>query len=303
MNKSAITLAAVLCGFTLPSHAQLYDPSLVAWYKFDESAGAAIAANSVAGSSSGAIQSGVTTGLAGISGNAYQFNGVATTGFVDMGNASFLSLLTSAGQLTFSAWINTTDTAGNRNTVLSAGNTTPYRTYTDLGVGRLNDTTPTPGELVATARNRPTGTADVGDQATGILDLDNPINDGQWHHIAMTVNTTANEIVLYVDGVQRGTQTMTTDAISSLNYFQIGRLTRNNSTTGSNVQHIDPYLGLIDDVQIYDAALTAGQIAWLHDNPGQALAAVPEPAEWSILVAGGLAFIVFGRRKRTTTCA
>src|SRR5690606_4669793 len=97
------------------------------------------------------------------SGNAYQFNNsAADTGIVDMGNASFFAAITTSGQLTFSAWVKTNDTTGNRNTVVFAGDNTASTVYADLGVaaGAVGF------EGAATARNRPSGSGAA--QQTGI---------------------------------------------------------------------------------------------------------------------------------------
>lgn len=83
--------------------------ALIAHYKFDEAANATVAADS-AGGNPGAIQSGVTTGSTGISGNAYSFDG-SDDAFVDMGDASFIfSIVESGGSslnnFSFSGWVN-----------------------------------------------------------------------------------------------------------------------------------------------------------------------------------------------------
>jgi MYXO-CTERM domain-containing protein len=256
--------------------------ALIAYYKFDEGAGATIAANQVAGSS-GAIGSAVTTGVAGISGNAYSFGGATATqaDIVDMGNASFFSAVTASGQLTLSAWVKTTDTTGNRNAAIFAGDDTSSNVYTDLGVaagqaGFLGS---------ASARNRPAGAATPAQQ-TGIYSspVVAPVNDGVWHNLVMTVNLSTANLSLYVDGVLANTQTMASPSFPSFNNFEIGRLGRSAPT--------DPYQGLIDDVQVYDQALSLSDVQFLFANPGTS---VPEPGAFAL---AGLGLLSLVRRRR-----
>ncbi|MES2659063.1 MAG: PQQ-dependent sugar dehydrogenase [Verrucomicrobiota bacterium] len=236
------------------------DAALVGHYKFDEAAGAAIALNQVAGSSTGAVGSAVTTGVAGISGNAYRFNNSnAQAGIVDMGNASFFPAFTASGKLSFSAWVKTNDTTGNRNTAVFAGDNTAANVYADLGVaagqaGFLGS---------ASARNRPGGAAAA--QQTGIFSSPAvaPVNDNAWHHLVMTVDLSSAKLDLWVDGVLANTQAMAVANLPVFNNFEIGRLGR--------ATPADPFDGFIDDVQVYDHVLSQSQVEYLHGNPGLAV--------------------------------
>ena len=276
MKSQILPIAACIFALAIPARA-----ALVAHYKFDESAGASIAANELAGST-GAVGSAVTTGVAGISGNAYSFGGASATqnDIVDMANASFFSAITTSGQLTISTWVNTTDTTGNRNTAVFAGDNTSNSVYADLGVaaGQAGF------EGSASARVRPVGASSA--QQTGIFSSPaaSPVNDGNWHNLVMTVNLSTSNLSLYVDGVLTSSQTMTNPLFPIFNNFEIGRLGRSSP--------VDPYQGLIDDVQVYDQALTANEVEFLFNNPG---VAVPEP---SALALAGLGMIALLRRRR-----
>jgi hypothetical protein len=52
--------------------------------------------------------------------------------------------------------------------------------------------------------------------------------------------------------------------------------------------NVGTYDGLIDDVQLYDTALTQPQIQLLYDNPGQNLTTIPEPASAALLILGAM---------------
>ncbi|MES2477281.1 MAG: PQQ-dependent sugar dehydrogenase [Verrucomicrobiota bacterium] len=241
------------------------DAGLLAHYAFDEAQGATTALNQVPGSSTGAVGSAVTTGVAGISGNSYRFNNsAAATGIVDMGEASFFTNLTTSGKMTLAAWVKTTDTTGNRNTAVFIGDDTATNVYADLGVAAGQA-----GFLgAASARCRAVGANPV--QQTGIFSSPTvpPVNDGEWHHLVMTVNLSTSTLALWVDGILANTQLMGTAAFPQFKNFEIGRLGRGTP--------VDPFDGYIDDVQVYDEALSQSQVEYLHAHPGVSLnGAVP----------------------------
>ena len=289
--KRILLIATSLCGLALSSQG-----ALIAHYTFDEDPGAAFAVDTLGGTS-GAVGLSVNTGLLGISGNAYEFTDTTTqAGIVDMGNASFFAGptgLNASTQLTFSVWVSTIDSDANRNTVLYAGSDTVTNSYIDLGVSGENgaQTVPTNPSVdgAASARNRPVGAS--GAQATGLFSSPTTVDDGLWHHLAMTIDRSpGGTLKLYVDGVLSGTQNLTTLAFPAFNNFEIGRLGRFNGSFAPT----DYYGGLVDDVQVYNVALAPSDIAFLHDNPG--LAVVPEPSTLALAGLGLLA--ITGRRKR-----
>ena len=271
MNRHLLSLATGLFSLTAASHA-----ALIAHYKFDEAAAATTALNAVAGSSTGTVQAGVTTGVAGISGNAYQFND--STGFVEMGSANFLPAINASGKLTMSAWINTAATTGGRNVAVFAGLDTSSQTYTDLGYSGTDVLHP--GE--AYARNRPN--LGSGAQSAGFFSDGTVVNNGTWHHLAMTVDLSASLISLYVDGVLENTQAMTTSTFPAFNNFEVGRLGRSAPT--------DYFGGLVDDVQVYDNVLSLADVQFLFANAGTA---VPEPGA---LALAGIGLLPLVRRRR-----
>ena len=80
-----------------------------------------------------------------------------------------------------------------------------------------------------------------------------PVNDNEWHHVAFTYDGTT--IRLYVDGVEDATL----DAI-----IDTGVDGETNVNIGSQLGG-SLFQGLIDDVRIYDSALTPEQIKFLSD--------------------------------------
>jgi hypothetical protein len=96
------------------------------------------------------------------------------------------------------------------------------------------------------------------------------VNDGQWHHITVVFNRSAN-MVRYVDGVPTGSQysmaALNGQSLDSTKQVRIGA----RDQAGDEIY----FNGLIDDVRVYARALTAGEIA--------VLAGVQPPAQpvWS----------------------
>lgn len=280
MNKKTLMIFAAIGSLATTSYA-VPDPSLVAWYKFDETSGTT-AANEVSGSTAGTITGGVTVNQTGISGGAYLFND--SNGYVDMGNANFFSSITTSGQLTLSAWVKTGVTTGNRNTILFAGDDTKTQTYIDLGYSGTGTGTPspsTPGR--AYTRVRPNNIS----AGTGVDGIFTPaVNNNAWDHLVMTMNVSTSLVSIYMNGTLQSTMTLTSpnNVFPTFNNFEVGRLGRSSPT--------DYFGGLIDDVQVYSSALTGTQVNWLFNNPGQALAAVPEPEEVSLVIAIGLGLLI-----------
>lgn len=97
-----------------------------------------------------------------------------------------------------------------------------------------------------------------------------PVNDGQWHHIAVVFNRAAN-MIRYVDGAPSGTQnSLASFSGQSLDNAKQLRL-------GARDQSGDEifFNGLIDDARVYARALSGEEVA--------ALAGVepPKPPVWS----------------------
>jgi len=98
-------------------------------------------------------------------------------------------------------------------------------------------------------------------------------NDGQWHHVAVTYRASQiPHFALYVDGQGKrpadkgtfrgGDFTLKPDAPDSV--LRIGC-----RADGDTWRHVPSYLrGLLDELQIYDEALTAEDIRFLYEHPG-----------------------------------
>jgi hypothetical protein len=92
----------------------------------------------------------------------------------------------------------------------------------------------------------------VGNPDTTIQSTSN-VNDGAWHHVAVTRNAATGAMVLYVDGAQQATATGPTGTRGAPANLRVGSL-----QTGLNF-----FAGQIDELRLYNAALTAAQVAAL----------------------------------------
>ncbi len=94
----------------------------------------------------------------------------------------------------------------------------------------------------------------------GVKSLGN-IDDGTWHHVAGTYDGIV--VRLYVDGVLQGTSDpCTMEPVPNSDPVTIGQVS-------PNVDYIDPYTGTgyIDEVRIYNRALSLEDILLLRDAP------------------------------------
>lgn len=113
------------------------------------------------------------------------------------------------------------------------------------------------------------------------------VNDGLWHQLVGIYDGTSKTSSIYVDGQFQsssagGNVVNPTDAP-----FIVGGLMAANGSLGG------AYTGLIDDVQIYNNALSASDVRSLYLS---ALNTVPEPTTLAMLITGVLFLLGYGRR-------
>lgn len=98
-------------------------------------------------------------------------------------------------------------------------------------------------------------------------------SDGAWDHYAMTADDTAGDMIVYLNGVPFTSATGQSVSLpASYKYFNLGA--RQNDTGGAGEFEYQSELEL-DDVQVYNEALTGDQVAWLTANPGKAIGPPP----------------------------
>jgi len=206
---------------------------LVAWYPFsgnvnDESS------NSNDGTVYGAV---LTTDRFGNTNSAYSFDGVDD--YIDLGS----SFTQSPADLTYAAWIKTTYDvpSGGSRVIISRKDAmltdscmtllVNENDYASIGINSHQHYTTWP--VYSTA-----------------------INDGRWHFVTATKN--GDTLTVYVDGITGGTFDDSL-SISSTSPFYIGK-----DKVWEDLSVETHFYGIIDDVRIYESALTSEDIQTLY---------------------------------------
>jgi type II secretory pathway pseudopilin PulG len=176
---------------------------------------------------------------------ALRFNG--TDNYVDLGTDPSLNFGDSK-PFTITAWINTTDDYG---LIVSLRNPDLDGADIDFAVGDAGGGCSGPGKAVILVRQ------DSGGQWACVISK-TPVNNGQWHHVAAV--RTGNTVELFVDGNSQGKGSGAQAG---------GAITTNVRAIGCEVywdcggDESCSLAGTIDDVRIYNRALTAAEIAQL----------------------------------------
>lgn len=219
MNKllAAVIFAATLVSF-LPTSVQAQTTGLVAAYNFDEGAGTLLV--DMSGNKNSGIVSGATWSTQGKYGSALSFNGANSV--VSIPDASSLDL---TNTLTLEAWVKPTALGGWRSVLLkeSPGNLT-YALYANTDTNR-------PSAEIANPVN-----TDVRGYAQLALNT--------WTHMAATYDGTT--LRYYSNGTLVGSKTVRGTITTSNGALKIG----GNTIWG------EYFNGLIDDVRIYNTALS-----------------------------------------------
>ena len=200
----------------------LAGPGLVAAYSFNEGSGTTVADASGLGNTGTVTNATWTT--TGKFGNALVFNG--TSALVSIPDSASLHL--TAG-MTLEAWVNPSVVSGAWRDVIYKANDNYYL------------------EGTSTTSSRPAGGGTWG--STGVvINGTAALAANTWAHIAVTYD--GANLRLYVNGTQVASKARTGNLTTSANPLQIG----GDSTYGQY------FSGMIDEVRVYNVALTAAQI-------------------------------------------
>ena len=221
--------------------------NLVGYWKFDEGSG------KVAADSSGSGNNGTLKGnpkwVAGQLGGALDFNG--STDFVEIPNNDSLSI---TGEITIAAWTNMRANASGEMAIVSKGgwaaNDLPY------------ELTETPGDVIFWQF--------YNDAGRDTCSPDSPAVN-EWHHIAATYDGTIFKC--YIDGELAEEWAYTGKMPVNTASVTIGMRSRGGTF----------FNGLIDEVMIYDNALTEDEIPKIMMGVGDfGKASRPEPADGAL---------------------
>ncbi len=165
--------------------------------------------------------------VAGVTGMALALDGVDD--YIDCGNNASFDI---TEEITLSAWVNTNDSGNSENN--------PYVGKGDRAYA-----------IKHSSANQIQFFIYDGSWLTANTNVDDSFN-GIWHHVVGTYD--GSELKLYVDGTLRAT----TPYVGTID------VRTNNLTIGTNSEASGRfYNGAIDDAQVYDRALSAGEILYL----------------------------------------
>ena len=203
--------------------------NLMLGMNFNEGTGATT--SDVSGhNNTGTLQNGTLWNTQGKNGNSLTFDGSDDT--VDIGNQTTLNL---ASSFTLSAWVYPTNLSGDRDIITKVGSSSDYHlqvTNNQIQVGFSN------------------GGSWYSINSTTMILLTT------WTHVAGVFDDTANTLSVYVNGTSQGSTSVTAIPQPSTNPVHIGM---GWSGQGWN--------GRIDDVRIYNKALTQAEIQTDMNTP------------------------------------
>lgn len=136
-----------------------------------------------------------------------------------------------------------------------------------------NDIFRSPGVIGTTTRNQEENPGYESDNLWGVLDdtgrigarffghngvtvkSQNPVNDGAWHHVAITRNAENGAVAIYVDGILSASGTSPTGLLRR-RIYSIGRID----------EQMNYWRGALDDVHIYNKVLSAAEVQNLYND-------------------------------------
>ncbi len=104
------------------------------------------------------------------------------------------------------------------------------------------------------------------------------VNDGNYHHIVVTRNQQTGQKIIYIDGAFDSFASGTTNLLTDPQKLTIGALANAGNPDPNDGSYYQGYDGELDDLQIYSGVLSGDDVAYLYNNPGQALPAGSTPS-------------------------
>ena len=260
VRTCAVTLVAVFCFSLTAAHGEL-----VCHLTFDDAGN--LGADTSGNSNHAGITNSPTYNADGISGGSSSHD---SSDYYSWSGATDPVANVVAADFTFSLWVKTTQTYGTNGAPAHDGAGIVWSDYPGSTPGPEGDTIP-----MALTGSQLAGWTDG-----GLYNSTSSINTGSWVHLVVVreADPTDGFTAVYINGSPEVLMASGDDDMSYINQIVLG----GNTLDGRY------YSGLMDDFQVYDEALTSGQVTYLYENPGQV---VPEPASLSLLAIGVLALI------------
>lgn len=237
--KIVISLFSLLIGLSGMMNAQT---CIIANYPFDSSA-ADITGNGYGGTVMGAS---LAPDRYGNPNSAYLFNGA--TDYIELNNN--FPVITHS-DFSISAWTQVLGPGGGVSGFNQVFNQRSDNTINTAAIGLV--ATDNLGNTVVAVRGQ--------GGSTELVTAAYP-NDTAWHHLVGVVDSAAGQLLLYIDGSLVNTSNYSQaggNFTAGVDYVAIGRQFYQNASQGQ-------FNGSIDDVQIYDCALTENEVIGLFTN-------------------------------------
>ncbi len=212
---------------------------LISHWKLDETSGSSISDSSGL-NNTGTFSGGVVRAAGRVGTGAITLNG--STGYIDIANSPSLNI--SGNQVSILAWINFQSTNASQVIVSkpssSSSNSSPFASY----ALRLN---------YSGGSHTPAFRLAIGG---AVIDLasSTALTAGQWYLVGAVYN--GSQMSLYINGTLSGTKAQT----GSLNTYATA------VRIGANGGMSEDFKGTLDDIRIYNTAITAGEISALYQN-------------------------------------
>jgi pimeloyl-ACP methyl ester carboxylesterase len=218
-------------------------PGLVSWWPGDGNA------NDIVGSNHGALQNGATF-AAGLVGPAFSFDGAA--GYDSIPDSP---TLTPPSSLTLDAWIKPNNVSGPR-AIVTKYSPAPLYSSWDLIV--------LPGGRIRFEVYQ-SGVADIG---RGFDTVDPVIRTGVWQHVAATFDAATQASRIYVDGVEVPASLSFGQGQPPVTAIRDGSSPVRIGAALDNGGNMYLWNGLIDEVDLFDRALTSTEIQAIYKAGG-----------------------------------
>lgn len=241
-NGSAFTRIfgfALIIPFASPAHGA----QLISHWNLDEQAGSTVAADNGPGGHNGTLSGGATfVPGQGISGGALSMS-ENTASYVNMGNVLGIAEFPS-GSFSIAAWVRSNAPPAGNQALVSKADFQALSGFV-LGFNPVGGGTPGAGVFAV-----------VGAAPGGVTST-TPVNDNQWHLVVGTYSPPPGVSVIYVDdGPAESSTSSIVYTDNSVNFLLGG--------VNVNSQPVAYFTGLIDEVQIYDGALTQQEVEQLY---------------------------------------
>lgn len=227
-RKVVLTVLVVLAVYSSASAA---DPNLVAHWQFDEGEGT-IAYDSV-GDSDGTLVNGPVW-TTGVLNGALDFDGVDD--YVSIPDSNVFDF--GIGDFSISTWFSTTDLGDQYIIDFKQSDNIPHIEIYSGGIGGFGTHIEPGNDRITTGDN---------------------VANGEWHHVGIALdNGATNGYKLYLDGIKKGERT----ASATLSDWDTIAIAARNDD--GNL--VAPFNGSIDDVRVYNRALSEGEIQELYSQ-------------------------------------